>query len=275
MSFPLRRLPVFPIAILLALAVAMPVRGAHAQSKLSLPSLPGEGRWLNPPQSFTIADSPLELGKRKVLIIASGKQTDWFVDPFNGTVSRSAPILLFSPTPDPASSPDSDYVLSARVTVKFAAKWDAGALMLWGDDHHWAKLSFELSPDRKPTLVTVVTRGVSDDCNSSSLPGDSVYLRIARSSNQSGSQKSSQSSSQNSSPKSSPKSSPPSQTYVFYYSTDGSNWHILRTFNLGPDLPTDVPIAIGFESQSPAGSGSVATFSAISYEKKRLGNIYK
>jgi uncharacterized protein len=271
MFFPLRRLPVLLIAIPLALALSL----AHAQTKLSLPSLPGEGRWLNPPQSYNIADGPpqlgerpepgqrLELGQRKVLTIASGKKTDWFVDPFDGTVSRNAPILLFTPAPGPAS----DYLLSARVTVKFAAKWDAGALMLWGDDHHWAKLSFELSPDRQPTLVTVVTRGASDDCNSSSLPGHSVYLRIARNS----SQKISSTSSQNSSPKSSQNS----KTYVFYYSTDGSNWHILRTFDLGPDLPTNMPIAVGFESQSPAGSGSVATFSAISYEKKRLGNIYK
>jgi uncharacterized protein len=234
MSFRLRRMPALPIAILLALTVAMPIRRAHAQSKLSLPSLPAEGRWLNPPQSFTIADG-------KVLIIASGKQTDWFVDPFDGTLSRSAPILLFSPAPDP----DSDYVLTARLTVKFAAKWDAGALMLWGDDHHWAKLSFELSPDRKPTLVTVVTRGASDDCNSSSLPGNSVYLRIARNSSQKSRPKSIQTSSQ----KSSPPSSPPSKTYVFYYSTDGSNWHILRTFDLGPASP---PVCLSPSALNPS-----------------------
>jgi regulation of enolase protein 1 (concanavalin A-like superfamily) len=72
---------------------------------------------------------------------------------------------------------------------------DPGALTLMGDDHHWAKLSFEYSPDGKPTLVTVVKRGLSDDCNSMNVPGDSVYLRIAKR----------------------------SRTYVFYFSTDGQN----------------------------------------------------
>jgi len=58
-----------------------------------------------------------------VLTISSNPKTDWFVDPFDGTVAKTAPILLFTPGPD--------YVLSARVTVQFTTKWDAGALMLW------------------------------------------------------------------------------------------------------------------------------------------------
>ncbi len=149
-----------PFAVILLLMLP-----AVAQAPLAIPTLPGKAEWMNTPKSARMDGS--------VLIISAGPKTDWFVDPFDGTVSRNAPILLFTP--------QSDYVLSARVTVAFQTKWDAGALMLWGDDHHWAKLSFELSPDRKPTLVTVVTRGLSDDCNSTHLQVDSVYLRVARS----------------------------------------------------------------------------------------------
>jgi regulation of enolase protein 1 (concanavalin A-like superfamily) len=115
--------------------------------------------------------------------------------------------------------------------------------MLMGDDHHWAKLSFEYSPDGKPTLVTVVARGLSDDCNSMNVSGDSVYLRIAKS----------------------------SRTYVFYFSTDGQNWQILRAFRLN----TELPARVGFESQSPAGPGAAASFSAITCDPHRIGNIYK
>jgi regulation of enolase protein 1 (concanavalin A-like superfamily) len=201
---------------------------ALGQTTLSIPGLPGTLNWQNTPRSWNI-DS------KKVLTISSNSKSDWFVDPFDGTVANSAPILFFTP--------GSDYVLSARVTVKFATKWDAGALMLMGDDQHWAKLSFEYSPDGKPTLVTVVTRGLSDDCNSMNVPGDSVYLRIAKS----------------------------SMTYVFYFSTDGQNWQILRTFS----LDTELPVRAGFESQSPAGPGAVASFSAITYDPHRIGNIYK
>jgi uncharacterized protein len=168
-----------------------------------------------------------------VLTISAEGKTDWFVDPFDGTVDKNAPILLFTP--------GSDYVLTTRVALKFVTKWDARALMLWGDDHHWAKLPFEFSPGGKPTLVTVVTRGLSDDCNSSELRGDSVYLRIAKS----------------------------GTTYVFYSSPDERNWQILRTFS----LDTELPIRVGFEAQSPVGSGTVVKFSAITYDSRRIDNI--
>ena len=212
------------IGLLLWLTSAL----AFAQTTVSIPGLPGTLNWKNTPRSWN-------LDTKNVLTISSKLKSDWFVDPFDATVANTAPILLFTPA--------SDYVLSARVTVKFATKWDAGALMLMGDDHHWAKLSFEFSPGSKPTLVTVVTRGLSDDCNSMNLPQDSVYLRIARS----------------------------GQTYVFYFSTDAQNWQILRTFS----LDTELPVRVGFESQSPAGSGAVAQFSAITYDPHRIGNIYK
>lgn len=218
----IRSVAVSGLFLSFAAAVAVP------QTIPSIPGLPGALNWQNTPRSWQFDD-------KKVLTISASAKTDWFVDPFDGTVAKSAPILLFTP--------DSDYVLSTHVTVKFATKWDAGALMLWGDDHHWAKLSFEYSPEKKPTLVTVVTRGQSDDCNSSSVPEDSVYLRIAKS----------------------------GKTYVFYFSTDGNDWKILRTFS----LDTELPIRAGFEAQSPAGSGATAKFSAITYESRHVGNIYK
>jgi uncharacterized protein len=201
---------------------------AWGQTPMSIPNLPGPLNWQNKPRSW-------EIDSKNVLTISSNPKSDWFVDPFDRTVANSAPILFFSP--------GSDYVLSARVTVKFATKWDAGALMLMGDDHHWAKLSFEYSPDQKPTLVTVVTRGLSDDCNSINVSGSSVYLRIAKSGG----------------------------TYVFYFSTNGQDWQVLRTFS----LDTELPVHVGFESQSPAGFGAVASFSAITYDPHRIGNIYK
>ena len=138
--------------------------------------------------------------------------------------------------------PGPDYVLSAKVNVAFRSKWDAGALMVWADDHHWAKLSFELSPEKQPTMVTVVTRGLSDDCNSIPITGDQVFIQVART----------------------------GKTYVFYSSVDGHDWKILRTFS----LDSKVKQAAGFEAQSPAGDGTSVTFSEIHYSPTRIKNIY-
>src|SRR5260221_7947193 len=212
----------------LLLCLASALASGETRLAISIPVLTGTLNWQTAPHSWNI-------DAKNVLTISSSPKTDWFVDPFAGTVAKSGQILLFTPDPD--------YVLSAQVTLKFATKWDAGALMLWGDDHHWAKLSFEFSPDGKPTLVTVVTRGLSDDCNSVQLSADSVYLRIAKS----------------------------GTTYVFYFSRNGQSWQILRTFS----LDTELPFRVGFESQSPAGPGAVAKFSTITYDPHRIGNIYK
>jgi uncharacterized protein len=195
--------------------------------EVSLSGVPSKLVWKNAPAAWHI-----EGGNR--LMISASKTTDWFVDPFDGKVSNSAPILLFEPDPD--------YVLSARVSVDFHTKWDAGAFMVSADDHHWAKLSFELSPENRPTMVTVVTRGLSDDCNSVAIPGKEVFLQVARA----------------------------GKTYVLYFSLDGANWKVLRTFS----LDTDLKQRIGFEAQSPAGSGVEVSFSEIHYAAHKIKNIY-
>jgi uncharacterized protein len=114
--------------------------------------------------------------------------------------------------------------------------------MIWADDHHWAKLSFELSPDNHPTMVTAVTRGLSDDCNSIPIRGSEVFLQVAKS----------------------------GPAYVFYSSSDGHDWKVLRTFS----LDTNLKQLAGFEAQSPAGEGADATFSEIHYSPTKIKNIY-
>jgi regulation of enolase protein 1 (concanavalin A-like superfamily) len=201
--------------------------GADAQSIPELTGIPGALKWNNSPSAFAVE-------RGSILEITAGPKTDWFVDPFDGKVSKNAPILTFNPA--------NDYVLSTKVQVHFATKWDAGALMVWADDHHWAKLSFELSPEKQPTIVTVVTRGLSDDCNSVPIAGDTVYLQIARR----------------------------KSTYVFYYGLDGTTWKILRTF----DLRAQGTMTVGFESQSPAGEGAKSVFSEFRYSTKTISNVY-
>lgn len=200
---------------------------ALAQSNLKIEGLPGPLVFHNKPTSYRIDHA-------QVFSISSGPKSDWFVDPFDGAIANSAPMLKFTPA--------NTFVFQAKVTVSFQAKWDAGALMLWADDHHWAKLSLELSPQKKPTIVTVVTRGLSDDCNSITVEGNAVYLQIAKT----------------------------GSTYVFYYSTDGSSWNIVRTFN----LDTTSPVSLGLESQSPDGNGSTAVFSRMLYSEHKIANVY-
>ena len=182
-------------------------------------------RWLAPPAGWRADGSALEL--------AAHPRTDWFVDPSGAREPMLDGAALVG---DFAG----DFMLSARVTVEFAATFDAGVLMLHVSDTAWAKLCFELSPQREPMVVSVVTRGTSDDANGFVVDGNEVWLRIARM----------------------------GAAFAFHASTDGREWRLIRHFTLG-----DVQPAVGFEAQSPTGEGCDVRFDGIRFEARRLSDL--
>jgi uncharacterized protein len=192
-----------------------------------IPDFPLQLRWLSDPvRSEVAADG--------ALLIEAGPRTDWFVDPQRASDPvMNAPALVGDAT--------EDYLLSARVTVEFAATYDAGALFVHAGDRTWAKLAFEYSPQGEPMVVSVVTRGVSDDCNSFVVTTDAVWLRIARI----------------------------GSAFAFHASSDGRRWELVRHFAL--DAAGEP--AVGFEVQSPTGEGCTATFSEMRFEARRLSDL--
>ncbi|XXX81588.1 DUF1349 domain-containing protein [Sorangium sp. So ce134] len=191
-----------------------------------LAPLPMPLRWGLPPKSWSAGD-----GSR--LTITAGSKTDLFIDPEGTAEALNAPRLL--------GSPQGDFIISARVTVGFSAVYDAGVLLLWAHDRAWAKLCFELSPQREPTIVSVVTRGLSDDCNAFAVNSDHVGLRVARL----------------------------GRAYAFHASVDGATWRLIRYFAF--DGAEDV--AVGFSAQSPTGDECTAVFEDIRFAPRRLGDL--
>lgn len=98
------------------------------------------------------------------------RQTDWFVSPMDGGVRDSTPRLLFQPA--------ADFVLSAKVAVDFRSQWDSGVLLLYADDKLWAKLCLEMTIEKHPAIVSVVTRDRSDDSNSIAMGLGPAHLKI-------------------------------------------------------------------------------------------------
>ena len=139
--------------------------------------------------------------------------------------------------------PAGDFTLAAQVRVEFASMYDAGVLLLHARERHWAKLCFEYSPQRRPTAVTVVTKGISDDCNSFEVDGDTMWLRITRF----------------------------GAAWAFHASTDGSWWRLLRYFALEGDAAELV--RVGFLAQSPTGEGCTAAFDHISFRPGAPKNL--
>jgi regulation of enolase protein 1 (concanavalin A-like superfamily) len=169
--------------------------------------------------------APVEAGfDAHGLTLTAGPRTDWFVDANGQPPKTNAPALVF---PFAAGA-----ALSAAVAVDHRATFDAGVLVLWQHDTSWAKLCFERSPQGELLVVSVVTRGISDDANAVVVPSDRVWLRVSR----------------------------VGRAFAFHHSFDGRWWHFTRYFALAGDGDTFV----GFEAQSPTGEGCTATFTDMS-----------
>jgi len=172
--------------------------------------------------------------------VTAKPHSDFFIDPSgDGGVAAESLMNAAAVLGDP---PAGDFTFSARVGVDFRDTFDAGTLFLWADETHWAKLCFEFSPDRTPMVVSVVTRGLSDDANGFDVDGREVWLRVAR---QSG-------------------------VWAFHASVDGERWNFVRAFSFGP-LSSDVHV--GLEVQSPTGEGCDVTFSDVTFRSVTLADL--
>ncbi len=194
-------------------------------ARVTIESLPFTLTWQPMPVEFRSGSNSL--------VAEAGGETDLFVDPGTQATRWNAPRLVGQVT--------GDFTLAARVNVDFRTTFDAGALLIWANDHSWAKLCFELSPQGNPTVVSVVTRVVSDDCNSFTTDRGEIWLRLARL----------------------------GPAVAFHASTDGRRWDLIRHF--GPEI--DAEALVGFVVQSPRGAGCVARFEEISFTPSRLADI--
>ena len=189
---------------------------------MRLAPLPGELRWDVEPESWALDGD--------ALAVTAGRVTDLFADPRGAAPKLNAPRLL--------ARSDGDFVFGARVRVDFASTFDAGVLLLWHDPARWAKLCLERSPQSVATIVSVVTRGASDDANAFAVEGSEVWLRIARL----------------------------GPAVAFHASLDGSIWQFVRHFELDAG-------EVGFLAQAPTGPGCTATFDRVFFRPERLADL--
>jgi len=159
------------------------------------------------------------------LLIAATKGSDLFVNPDGTKIADNAPRALFMPV--------GDFIFSAKVRADFQREFDGGALLVYADRSHWAKLLFEFAKNGKPGVSSTVAKGVGDDAHHGAVQGQVIYLKIARR----------------------------QDMFVFYTSPDGARWNMVRTFALAPAAR----VKVGFSSQSPVGDSFAAEFTDIRF----------
>ena len=182
---------------------------------------------------WQVAPADWTVGLDGTLHIVAGPRTDLFLDPAGGPAQLGAPRLM--------TAVEGDFQLSAYVKADLKATFDAGALVLHATDHTWVKLALERSPQGEAMVVSVVTRGLSDDANGRGVRGNAVWLRISRI----------------------------AATCALHASDDGVRWELVRHFAfVGPD-----GLTAGFLAQSPTGEGCAATFDDLEFAAETLADL--
>ena len=185
-------------------------------------------RWLNEPSDYKLANGEL--------IITAKKGSDYFINPEDMVVSSSAPFL-YKELAD-------DFVATVSVSPDLSSMWNAAGLFLMIDENHWIKFVFENSDATGPSIVSVTTRGISDDANGVRLGEKStIWLKIIRKEN----------------------------NYTMHWSADGKNYKMARL----SAMPTTGKVKIGMEAQSPVGEQAIHKFHHFSIEPKTVKDLRK
>ena len=140
---------------------------------------------------------------------------DIFSDPNGKLSNNTVPMLLAS------IDNTKPFTLTAKVTPGFTEEglYNAADLFVFANDTLWQKLCFEQDERGRHRIVTVRTRGTSDDNNHERLDMRTVYLKY----------------------------SSDTHTLASYYSLDNKEWHMVRLYK------NEYPAAIwvGIASQCP------------------------
>jgi len=199
---------------------------AQNKDSLQIRSIPHPLFWENKPLRYSI--------RMDTLVIKAGEKTDMFRDPNVTYNTDNAPKLMFFA--------DEDFVLTAAIEHAFTNQWDGGALVIWQDSLNWIKFCFEKDYTGARRVVSVVTRNISDDCNSVEMRGNRVFYKVAKAGN----------------------------VITLYFSQDGFKWFLVR--HLQFDLVKG--FRVGFLAQSPTGKYCEVRFSNIIYTRKKIKDPY-
>lgn len=218
--------PAIYILVLLTVLLLNVQTKAQKTDTVRIKSIPHVLSWENDPEKF--------VNRNNELVIVAGEKTDMFRDPNVTYNTDNAPKLLFRA--------DENFVLTASIQHAFTNKWDGGAIVIKQDSLNWIKFCFEKDYTGAKRVVSVVTKNISDDCNSVELKTNKVFYKVAKAGN----------------------------VITLYYSINGTKWFLVRHLQ----FDTDKSFRVGFLAQSPTGKKCEVKFSDITYKAKKIKDPY-
>jgi len=188
----------------------------------------GNFKWLNEPKSFQIENGTLK--------VVAEKETDFFNNPEDKKKTSTAPVLF--------KEINGDFVAKVLVRPDFTSLWNAVALMVHIDNDNWIKFAFENSDATGKSIVSVVTKNVSDDANGAILNDqDQIWLKIVRR----------------------------DDIYSMLWSKNGEDFKMARLTTMAK---VD-SVKIGIEFQSPVGESATHQIDYFEIEKTTVKDLRK
>lgn len=185
-----------------------------------------ELKWMNQPESLIIENNSLK--------VSVNKGTDFFNNPEDSSIIGSAPYLY--------KEIAGDFVVKALVQPDFSAQWNAVAIMLHIDSLNWIKFAYENSDATGPSIVSVVTKGSSDDANGVVLSEEPmIWLAMARK----------------------------GDIYAMHWSVDGENFKMARLTS----MIDQEAVKIGIEAQSPIGESATHQVHYLEWLEKTVADL--
>lgn len=124
-----------------------------------------DAQWLNPPQSFDIADESVRM--------TTEAHTDFWQRTYYGFRNDNAPALLLER--------DDDFTFMVRTTFEYHGRFDQCGLVIYIDSENWCKASVEYENERMSRLGSVVTNlGYSDWATTDISTPTTMWYRLSR-----------------------------------------------------------------------------------------------
>lgn len=173
--------------------------------------------WRNKPQTYLV--------HRDYVIIATMPHTDMWQKTYFNIEKTNAPALLLATK--------QDLTFKVKVDAQYQKKYDQAGLLIYIDDHNWAKVGIEYHNQAYSLLSTVVTVDGRSDWSSAKLSSGITFMYY-RLSHRNG-------------------------EFRIDNSLNGQNYRQMRIFN----LPSMSKYKIGIYACSPLDSSFEATFSEM------------
>jgi len=155
--------------------------------------------------------------------ITAPEKSDDFIDMFTRVVKFEAPCYY--------TKASGDFIARCRVKPDFRETYDAGGILVCESKSRWIKLEFERTDLGYPSIVSVVTKKISDDSNGERADAEAVWLQVVRKGN----------------------------NWCLHHSLDGTRWKMVRYFH----LKMKSELTVGMVAQSPLGAGCRVEFSGF------------